>query len=233
MAQSPHPTTESRSQGHSGPGIAPDGSLPESFRRLDKAVGALIDARDEYINGRTAAIPSLYIQLYDAVPGEQGNGHAPARSMPPLWIDASHLLGQIDAAIRKWQPAYTKPAQRIAHLLPPTMSRLRELLQRSWRPQDTHLMDDMSAQLEGWVIDIDMLLTPQHVKSVSEPCPSCGHKTAYRKDSAGETVRVSALQLNPAEGCMCIVCKAFWPPAHFGLLAKVLGCPTPEGVIEA
>lgn len=211
---------------------ASDGNLPDSRRRLENAVAALIDARDEYVNGQTAAIPSLYLQLYDAVPGEQGNGHSPARSMPPCWLDASALLAQIDGGVRRWQPAYTKPALRVQHLLPPTVSRLRELLQRSWRPQDTRLMDDMSARLEGWVIDIDMLLTPQHVKHVSAACPNCDHRTTLKRDSAGEMVRVPALQIVAATGCVCVVCKAHWPPSLYMHLCRVLGFPTPEGVVN-
>lgn len=209
----------------------PDGNLPKARERLTRAVEALIDSRGQLVNGKWAEIPSLYLQLYDSVPGEQGNGHTPARSMPPLWLDAVKLLSEIDGATRKWQPTYTKPLLRIHHLFPPTICRLRELLQRSYRPQDTHLMDDYSNQLEGWVIDIETLLTPQHVKHVTAPCPSCNHKTALRRDSAGELVRVPVLQIVAEQGCTCLVCKAHWPPPLYMLLCKVLGFPVPEGVV--
>lgn len=209
-----------------------DGHLPAARTRLQRAVYALIDSRAQLVNGKVAHIPSLYLQLYDAVPGEQGNGHAPGRSMPPLWVDASMLLTQIDTAARRWKPAYTQPVREVAHLLPPTICRLREILQQSWRPQDTRLMDDMSAQLEAWVIDVETLLTPPPRQTISAACPNCGHKTALRRDSAGELVRVPVLQVVAADGCTCLVCKAFWPPSHYMHLCRVLGFPTPEGVVN-
>jgi hypothetical protein len=209
-----------------------DGHLPAAFTRLERAVDALIEPTLRMVNDQPAEIDSLYLQLYDAVPGEQGNGHAPARSMPPLWIDASELLAQIDTAARRWKPAYTRPAVSVAHMLPPTVCRLRELLQQSWRPQDTHLMDDISARIEGWVIEIDLLLTPQHVKHVKAACPNCGHKTALRRDSAGEMVRVPVLQIIADQGCTCVVCKAHWPPGLYLHLCRVLGFDMPEGVVN-
>jgi hypothetical protein len=206
----------------------PDGSLPESRKRLYHAVDALIEPRSQWINNTRVDIQPMYLQLYDAIPGAQGEGNHAARSLPPIWLDASSLLATIDGAVRKWQPVYVHPDRPLL----PTVCRLCELTQRSWRPQDCKLMDDHSAQLEGWTVEIDMLLTPQHVKHVAAACPSCGHKTTKRRDSAGEIVRVPALQIVTEQGCTCLICKAHWPPAHYALLARVLGFPAPQGVIE-
>jgi hypothetical protein len=60
--------------------------------------------------------------------------------------------------------------------------------------------------------------------SLELPCPRCGARFAYRRDSTGESVRVWALRAS-VDGCMCLACRALWPPDQFDWLARLLGCP--------
>jgi hypothetical protein len=68
---------------------------------------------------------------------------------------------------------------------------------------------------------------------LSSPCLACGATTAFKRDSAGERVRVPALQIVTEIGCTLPGL-----PAHLGgpgavlHLARVLGFETPAGVIE-
>lgn len=237
------------------PAQAGDGNLPAAREHLHNAIAALIDpvpalagqpdcpdchnqncepdCTEHRCPGHTTFTDSLYIQLYDAVPGEQGTGHGTARSLPALWLDAAKTLSEIDAATRKWVPWYEhcRQCQHCAQK-PPTVARLEILRDRRWRPQDCAEIRSKTADLERWVIDIETLLTPQHVKHVAAACPACGHKTAQRRDSAGELVRVPALQIVTDTGCTCIVCKATWGPQLYLHLCRVLGFPLPAGVLE-
>jgi len=213
--------------------VQPDGHLPAARERLHQAITQLIDPRTELANGVHAEIPSLIMQLYDAIPGAKGTGHSAARSLPPIWLDAARLYAWIDTQIRKWQPEYDH-CQHCKHCTQtlPAVRRLEVLRGKRWRPQDTSKLQDYATQIENWAIEIDLLLTPQHVKHVAAACPACGHKTALRHDNAGDLVRVPALQIITDQGCTCVVCKAHWAPTHYMLLCKVLGFPVPEGVLE-
>ena len=53
----------------------------------------------------------------------------------------------------------------------------------------------------------------------------------YRRDAAGEQVRIRALQIVADTGCTCQTCKHTWLPRHYLLLRRVLGFDTPEGVV--
>ena len=109
---------------------------------------------------------------------------------------------------------------------------MRALAARSWRPQDTRRFEQIAARVESWAIAVQSLLSPISVKQLSAPCPACGAKTAFRRDSAGERVRVPALQLVTEIGCTCLVCRHTWGPELYLYLARVLGFQTPAGVIE-
>lgn len=211
----------------------PDGDLPAARQRLTDAITTLTDPRTEPTDNGHAEVPPLYVQLYDAIPGAQGTGHSPARSMPPMWLDAARLYAWIDTSVRKWQNDYDKctHCKHCSKSLP-AIRRLETMAAKRWRPRDCALILDYASQLEAWTIEIDLLLTPQHVKHVAAACPSCGHKTALRRDSAGEMVRVPALQIIAETGCTCVVCKATWGPQLYMHLSRVLGFDLPEGVLE-
>jgi len=214
--------------------IEPDGQLGPARDRLDDAITKLIDPQTQLANNKPAEIPALYLQLYDAIPGDRGTtNRSLARSMPPLWLDAARLYAWIDTTVRKWQPDYDhcKYCEHCSQALP-VIGRLERLRAKRWRPQDTHQILDYAAQLENWAIEIDTLLTPQNIKHVAAACPSCNHKTALRRDNAGELVRVPALQIIAETGCTCVVCKAHWAPEYYLHLSRVLGFEMPAGVLE-
>ncbi|QLF84311.1 hypothetical protein SEA_SOUL22_94 [Mycobacterium phage Soul22] len=201
-----------------------EGHLPAARAEFQTAITAFIDPIPTLHNGNMLHAPSLYMQLFDAVGGEQaqtGNGGG-SKSKPPLWTDALVLLQDIDLMVSVWQPGYKG--------IPPTIARLRFLQEQSWRPQDVKHLEKMTSVLKSWCEDIDRLFNPVHVKHVSAPCPNCNATHTYRRDNAGENVRVPALQLITSTGCTCLVCRTIWPPEQFLFLCKLLGFDLPKGV---
>ncbi len=223
-----------------------DGNLPAALRSLDAAVSALCDPRAALAGrstcqachndtcehdckqhtcpGHTTWIPSWYLQLSDVVMGEQSNagGGGGGKSRPPFWTDAHVLRDEIDTAAECWQPAFTG--------VPPTVGRLRCILARPWRPQDTRQIDQITAAVESWREAIDTLLNPPPKWTLPSPCPACETATVYRRDGAGEMVRQPALQLSK-DGCTCQRCHYTWGPERFHILAATLGYPLAEGVL--
>jgi hypothetical protein len=157
--------------------VVADEYLPAALDRLYEAVGGLIDPRKELHAGALLAAPSLYEQLGGEIAATAARGETcgAMRSMPPVWMDAMDLRGEIDDAVVAWQPGAGG-----------TPSRLRRLAARPWRPQDTRSVDQIAGNLDSWTVQIGALLEPQHVKHFSVPCPACGATTVYRRDSAGE-----------------------------------------------
>lgn len=209
-----------------------EGQLPLAVRELRHALHGLVDpvTRMQF-TGKPLTAPSLYLQLWDAVRGEQSQtgGGGGGKSRPPFWTDAFVLLQDIDTAAEAWQPAYTG--------VPPTVGRLRTLVDEGktgngWRPQDVHGITQITSSLRHWAKRITELLDPESVKYVSAPCPSCEATHVYRKDSAGETVRQPALQLVAGKGCTCLKCHAHWTPDLYLHLVRVLGFDMPEGILE-
>jgi hypothetical protein len=203
--------------------VATDGNLPAALDRLHAAVAALIDPKKEMHDGAIVAAAALYEQLVGAIPTTkgEGTGRRISRSVPPLWTEALSLRIEIDDTTRVWEPDS-----------PTTPARLRALAARAWRPQDTSGMETIAGRIESWSISVDSLLNPTSVKHVSAPCPACGAKIAFRRDTAGETVRVPALQIITELGCTCLVCRHTWGPELYLHLARVLGFETPAGVVE-
>lgn len=200
-----------------------DGYLPAALDRLHAAVSGLIDPIKEMHDNAMVSAPSLYEQLVGEMRPTKGDvmGRQAGRSAPPVWTDALDLRTEIDDTTRRWQPRRST-----------TPARLRAVAARPWRPQDTNDMDKMSGRVESWSVSVQSLLTPTSVKHVSAPCPACGATSAFRRDSAGEHVRVPALQITTELGCTCQVCRYTWGPELYLHLARVLGFETPEGVAE-
>lgn len=201
-----------------------DGNLPAALRSLEHAIWRLIDPQTTHINGETLTGPSLYVQLWDAVAGEQSNTGTGggSKSRPPFWTDAYDLRQEIDTALEIWQPAYTG--------VPPSVGRLKLIRTRPWRPQDVRCIEQITAAVESWTLAIQELMNPTPKWSLPNPCPACGRAIVYRRDAGGELVRQPALKLG-VDGCHCQHCRATWAPDKFVFLARVLG-NLPANVLE-
>lgn len=228
----------------------PDGHVPESRRRLEYAVAALIGSGGQMVNGSWAHVPSLYDQLYGAVPGSQGDGGhsaAAARSKPPLWIAASKTLSDIDATVRRWQPAvpagFIGPLKagwcRLATQQPPTATRLRFLVHRPFRPQDCAQIESWADQINSWAQDIDAMLISEPVRALwaatgggFAACPACDRTMAKKRDDAGEMVQTPAMQLAKDGSTYCQACRTTWGPEQARWVCRMLGYPLPAGVLE-
>lgn len=199
-----------------------DGNIQAARVKLDKAVTRLCRPRYGIYLDVTHEAPSLYDQLKSDIAGRQGDNRTPAKSLPPIWIDAAQLLNAIDTTVRRWHP---RP--KIG-----TTKALIALSDRTWRPQDYEIVSTMAHTVNGWSEQIISLVDPQSVKHISAPCPSCGKSTVHRKDQAGEIVRQPALRVLTNTGCTCQACSAHWSPDRYLFLCKLLGFELPEGVLE-
>lgn len=198
-----------------------DGNIQAARTKLGRAVQHLTGPRMGVYRDVTMHAPSLYDTLVSDLAGTQGDTRTPAKSLPPLWIDACQLKFDIDWRVRKWCP---KPGT--------TPTRLQMMAFATWRPQDTDSVTDIAHTIEGWCDSILNLLDPESVKHISAPCPSCGREKVFRRDSAGETVQQPALRIVTNVGCECQHCKAHWSPDRYLFLCRLLGFDLPEGVLE-
>ena len=198
-----------------------DGNIQAAKQKLGRAIDRLIAPRPVIAHDRTLWSPSLYACLLGDLAGRQGDTHTPAKSLPPVWIDAIDTLNTIDSQVRLWvkDPGTTPMKLSVLGLL-------------AWRPQDTDKVTAMASTIESWCVQIVSLLDPEARKSVDIACPSCGKRWVYGKDSGGEVVRRAALSITAA-GCGCGHCKAHWPPDRYLFLARLLGLEAPEGVCDA
>lgn len=201
-----------------------DGNLPAARTRLERAISALIDPQQTFLDGQLRRGASRYMLLWDATPGEQITGRRELSATAVTWIEALRLRIEIDTRVEITQPAYCG--------VPPTVGRLKHVLKRTWRPQDVGYVDKMAKAVEEWCVEIDELLNPTPKWTLPAPCPACGKSRVYKRDSAGETVRQPALQIGP-NGCYCAnpECDGYWAPEHFVFLSKLLGT-LPENVLE-
>lgn len=195
-------------------------ALPQAIRDLGDAVRKLTAPQHRYLGDALRTAPSRYHQLCAEIAGTQGENHAPPKSMPPLWLDAAQLIADIDRQARRWEPGPDG-----------TVSRLRVIADKTWRPQDTELVFSMSITVGKWCDTIDALLDPVSVKDVSAACPACGAKHIYRNKD-GERVRQSALQIVTETGCTCQACDTHWGPELYLHLARVIGFDTLPGILE-
>lgn len=199
-----------------------EGNIQAARTRLGRAVQRLTAPLPGVYHDVTLWAPSLYQQLLNDLAGQSGDTRTPAKSLPPLWIDASQLLGEIDGRAKSWCPI---PGD--------TPTRLQKLSFQGWRPQDTDLVSKMAWQVDSWCESILNLLDPEDRKFVEgASCPACSKSLVYRRDSAGEMVRQPALKIVVSQGCTCQACGAFWAPEKFLFLGRLLGYDVPEGVLE-
>lgn len=200
-----------------------DGNIRAAHNRLRHAINRLCAPNLAHHQNRTVTAPSLYDQLCADLAGTQGDNKTPAKSLPPIWIDAAQLKQTIDHQTAHW----VKRPKDVA-----TPTRLKALADQTWRPQDTEHVNDIGNTIDRWATSITSLLDPQSVKHISAPCPSCGRRTVYRRDGAGETIRQPALRIVTNQGCTCLHCDAHWAPDKYLFLCKLLGFDLPEGVLE-
>jgi len=187
-------------------------------------------ARFQCACGWHTEIPSLLDRLYDALPGAQGIGHSAARSLPPIWLDAARLYACIDTQVRKWQVDYPHCAQTL-----PATRRLETLRTKRWRPQDTALITDYATQLEAWVIEIDVLLTPEPVRALwaaegggFAACPACDKTMAKKCVRVGEPGG-TLLQPSTDATLRCRECSTTWAENTFPMKCprsgEIVGTP--------
>jgi hypothetical protein len=199
----------------------PDGNIVHAKTKLSRAIQRLTEPRPGIYHDCTLYAPSLYNCLKSDLAGTQGDTRTPAKSLPPIWLDASMLLTDIDVQAVKWFPSAMD-----------TTDRLQRLTVKAWRPQDTDHVRDITRTVNSWCESIINLLDPESQKFISAPCPSCSKEMVYRRDSAGDEVRQPALKLVVSQGCTCQACGAYWAPERFMFLGRLLGYEMPEGVLE-
>lgn len=198
-------------------------TLPQARKNLENAVASLIDPRPERHDNRTVWVGSVYTELRAAIYGHRaGSARQPAEPQPPLWIDGVVLGNEIDSTVTRWVRNGRGPSPW------PTVNRLRLLLMRKWRPQDTDTITEITEQITGWVKRY-AALTDRKPLTLPNPCPKCGKSFAYRQQD-GEQLRVPALHVT-LERCVCMACHITWPAERFGLLARELGYDPLPGVL--
>lgn len=218
---------------------SPDGSLHESRRHLEDAISKLIDPRSELVEGRLEWTDSLYVQLQESLPGNQGGGSSgQARSLPPAWTDAIDTLMQIDTAVEAWEP---RPVLDASDDDPPpiTVIRLRAIEARKWRPQDCGSIEQLVVIIKEWVSDVEGLFINEPIRALwaaegggFAACPSCDKTMAKKRDRGGEMVQYPALQVMSDGATRCMACKTSWGPEYAMWVCRQLGYPLPSGVLE-
>ena len=190
-----------------------DGPVALTRRRLDDAVHALADPLPVWDDGVCRWADAVYTRLRAALPGGKlVRGRYVPSSRLPCRGDVLDLLIQVDVTVGSWEPHGKS-----------TIDRLHQLAGRGWRPQDCALIDGYCDALERWTASAAELLAESPRVFLREPCPSCGERFAYRRDSGGELVRTRALRVSES-GCKCFGCGAFWAPERFEWQARLLGC---------
>jgi hypothetical protein len=212
-----------------------DGPLAVATLALSDAVHALCGPQTAQTpGGHTGRLDSRLQRLYDALNDTSVSGHrrASPAAMIPAWIDALKLKMAINTRVAEIT------AQHTHRLAPTTTGQLDQLRRKNYRPQDTATLRTIARELQSFVIAIDDLFAAKPVilfdpRNPTEwaPCPQCGHHHAYRHTDDGQTIRTPALLLTVERGSWCTHCHATWPPDRLGILAAMLGHPTPTGVL--
>lgn len=207
----------------------PDTAVLVSYatQQLHDAIHALFSYRLTTIPGdppRITRLKSRYAEMQDSIAGQQGTQTGSiARSMPPLWVDATDWLQRLDRETYDWISAKSNT---------PTPDRWLAQLDYTWRPQDTPLLQRWTTTLETWTHQADQLLgNAESALPVRAPCPACGRRWHYRRDNGGEVVRVDALTITRGVGCICAGCRAKWDETRYEWLARVIGCDALPGAI--
>lgn len=164
--------------------------------------------------------PSLYTQIREDIQGLSGGaGRGKSESRPPLWVDGIDWINKVDVMAEAWTPDGEGG----------TVTRLDELTRHGFGPDDTAWLSKAAGKVRGIVTEGQVLLQGEEVRrfDVVAPCPRCGTQTVHRKDSGGDYVRQTALQLT-VRGCTCVACGTWWDAEHLNFLAEVIGCERKE-----
>lgn len=216
--------------------MSADRAFHDAYNTFDTAIHTLIGLRWTTIHHCTnhrhkpdcdcagtsnACQPSLYTQIRDDIQGLTGTtGLGKSESRPPLWVDGIDWLNKVDAIAEAWTPHHTGG----------TVERLDELTRNhTFGPDDTSWLHQSAKTVRAVVVEGENLLQGQQVRrfDVVAPCPECGKRTVYRRDSGGDMVRQTALQLT-VHGCTCVACGTWWDRDHLNFLAEVIGCERKE-----
>lgn len=208
--------------------------LPAAIDTLYAAVSRLVDNRKELHQDVVRVAPSLYDTLVSEIPAAKNSGEkyrcGVASSRPLVWCDAVDLRTTIDETVRGWARRRTTKLPADGKFRSSTPELLRAVAAHRYRPQDVDTVADRAAVVGSWSVQINGLLEPERVKTISAACPACGTRTVYR-EYAGETVRQAALQIVGTAGCTCLACSASWAPDQYLFLCRLLGFELPEGVL--
>lgn len=206
--------------------------LTAAIQDLQAAVHRMAEPTDSYINNTFIRIPGLYDQMRTALAGQQGNrNRGVARSLPTVWLDAVEQLDNIDFMLDVWTRTtidiWTRPGGD-------TVTQLRALADHHWTRGDVDKIRTFTNIINAWADDFTKMLNHDHDRYLTAPCPVCRAATVQKQDSAGEYIRIPALQINVETGCTCQneECGYYWAPNRFIDLCKELGMPLPAGVLE-
>lgn len=212
-----------------------DTALLDAKVKFQNSISALIDPRKEIRENRYHYTESWYQRLVKAIGGQSAPRSGGPPTMP-IWPAAYDKLRQIDLAVHQWHLDATDSHQRHSF---GTVHCLSTFGDAAWRPQDTPQLRDWTHELDAWVKSIDKLLDPPFRVYLPYPCPMCGADTVLTEDS-GEQVRAGAVIVTGdwrpdglhIEGALCVACGRFWEEVNLQFLGKLMGCPTPDGVVR-
>lgn len=186
-----------------------DENLPAARVMLADALHDLCSTqRATTPTGAIITAPCLYVQLQTATRDPDSvcrTGGAGGRHGEPVWIDGLVLLEEIDRTTIEW-------AGERGH----TMSLLRNLELKKWRPQDAGVIADIASTIRQWAARARQLLDGEATKEILAPCPWCKREFVYRHAN-GENVKSRALTMT-TEGAKCSACHHRWPKHQLGLL---------------
>lgn len=216
--------------------------------RIAAAISALIDERagvhtvvtksGDFSWPRMVRVhrPSVYDEMRSDLAGRQGTSTGGvARSLPPVWVDGLDWLAEVDRRVAWWTEQFGLDGEQgrvdvvhygiIFDTAGTTAARLRNFAEYQWPDDQIWLMYGglIARELEGWKAKADQLVEDVQLRKleVTAPCPQCGERYVYRKDSAGEVVRQAALQMT-LDGCKCLSCNDLWAQDKLLTLSRVI-----------
>lgn len=135
------------------------------------------------------------------------------RSRPPLWLDATQLLAEVDREIH-------------GHHGPTRAERVRTWCNHVASHANPGTIIDAADSARGWVTGCRNLLDPKpKLRLRGQGCPSCAAVKVWDRtdDGADEHHARPALEIDVTRGlCVCLSCEATWAPEVWEHLTTVL-----------